>query len=62
MAYLGFEGNASIYMNQSLCSCQKILWSCSKKLHNMETLYNRYVYGDMIKIKIHENGDSVLVS
>ena len=35
MADLGFEGNGSIYINESLYSYYKMLWSLSKKLHNM---------------------------
>ena len=49
MADLGSEGNASIYINQSLCSYYKRLWSWSKKLNSMGKIYSW-------------NGDSVSVT
>ena len=62
MADLGFEGNGSIYINQGLCSHYKILWSWSKKLHNMGRIYFWFVSGGTIKIKILERGDFVSVT
>ena len=62
MADLGSEENGSIYINQSLCSYYKMLWSWSKKLHNMGRIYSWYVSGGTIKIKIHEHGDSISVT
>ena len=40
-----------------------MLWSWSKKLHNMERIiYSWYVSGGTIKIRIHKNGDYVSVT
>ena len=61
MADLGFEGKGSIYINQSLCSYYKMLWSWSKKLHSIGKNYRWYVSGGTTKIKIHEHGDFVSV-
>ena len=62
VADLGFEGDGWIYINQSLCSYYKILWSWSKKLHNMGRIYSWFASGDTIKIKILEHGDFVSVT
>ena len=62
MADLGFEGNGSIYINQSLCSYYKMLCSWWKKLLNMGSIYSWYVSVCAIKIKIHEHDDSVSVT
>ena len=40
--------------NQSLCSYYKMLWSWSKKLGKIYW----YVSGGIIKVKIHERGNS----
>ena len=62
MADLGFEGDDSIYINQILCSYCKMLWSWSKKLHNMVRIYSWFVSGGKIKIKIYEQGNFVSVT
>ena len=62
MADLGFEGNGSIYINQRLCSYYKMLWSWSKKLHNMGRIYSGFLSGGTIKIKILEHDDFVSVT
>ena len=53
MADFGFEGNGSIYINN--CSYYKVLWSWSKKLHNMGRIYSWF-------LKIYEHGDFVSVT
>ena len=62
MADLGFEGNGSSYINQSLCFNYKILWSWSKKLHNMGRIHSWLVSGGTIKTKIYQHGDFVSVT
>ena len=39
-----------------------MLWSWSKKLHNMGRIYSWFVSGGTIKIKIYEDGDFVSVT
>ena len=56
MADLGFEGNGSIYTNQSFCPYYKMLWSWSKKLHIMRR-YSSFVSEGTIKTKIYKHGD-----
>ena len=51
MADLGFEGNGSIYINQSFCYYYSMWWSWSKKLHKTGRIYCWYVSGGTIKIK-----------
>ena len=62
MADIGFEENGSIYINQSLCFYYKMLWSWSKKLHNMGRIYSWFVSGGTIKIEISKHGNFVSVS
>ena len=62
MADLGSEGNGSIYIIQSLCSYYKVLWSWSKKLHNIGRIYSWFVSGGTIKINIYEHDDFLSVT
>ena len=62
MADLAFEGSDSIYINQSLWSYYKMLWSWNKKLHNMGRIYSWFVSGGTIKTKIYQHGDFASVT
>ena len=62
MADHDFEGNVSIYINQTLCSYDKIKWSWSKKLHKMGRIYRWCVSDGTIKIKPHEHYHFVSVT
>ena len=62
MADLGFEANGSIYINQSLLSYYKMLWSWNKKIYNMGIIYSCFVSGNTIKINIYKDGNFVSVT
>ena len=57
MADLGIERNGSIYINQSLCSYYKMLWSRSKRLQDMGRIYSWFGSGGTTKTKIYEYSD-----
>ena len=51
MADLGIERNGSIYINQSLCSYYKMLWSRRKRLQDMGRIYSWFGSGGTTKTK-----------
>ena len=53
MAEVGLPENTRLFVNPSLCSYYRVLWSKSKKLLSMGKINNFYVSNGMIKIKIH---------
>ena len=46
-----------IFVNQSLCSYYKSLWSKSKKLRSLGKIYSFFISNSIIKIKLQENSD-----
>ena len=44
-----------LFINRCLCPCYKVLWSKSKKLHNLDKIHNFFISGDTVKIKINES-------
>ena len=46
-------GSSKLFIKRSLCPYYKVLWSKSKKLHNLgKILFFFFISGDTIKIKI----------
>ena len=55
-------GSSKLFINSSLCSYYKVLWSKSKKLHNLGKIYSFFfISGDTIKIKINESNPPLSV-
>ena len=48
-------GSNKLFINRSLCSYYKVLWSKSKKLRNLGKIHSSFVSGDTVKIKINES-------
>ena len=60
MEDLELPGNSKLFINRSLCSYYKMLWSKSKKLHSLSKLHSFFISGDTIKIRVNKN--SLLLS
>ena len=54
-------GNTKIFINQSLYSYYKILWSKSKRLHAMKQIHNYYVSNGTVKVKLEENSQPISI-
>ena len=48
-------GSNKLFINRSLCPYYKVLWSKSKKLHNLGKIHSFFVSGDTVKIIINES-------
>ena len=53
---------SKIFVNQSLCSYYRLLWSTSKKLHGKSRIVGWYVSNGSIKIKLQENSRPLYIS
>ena len=53
---MGFPEDNPIFLNQSLCTYYRALWSKAKHLHSLRRISSFYVSGGTVKIKISENG------
>ena len=51
-----------IFINQSLCSYYRLLWSKSKKLHGKGRIFGWYASNGSIKIKLQENSQPLYIS
>ena len=56
MKEIGFPEDNPIFVNQSLCTYYRVLWSKAKRLHSFKRISSFYVSGGTVKIKIRENG------
>ena len=54
MVDVGLPENTRLFVNQSLCSYYRVLWSRSKKLLSMGKINNFHISNGTIKIKIQE--------
>ena len=52
---LDLPEGSKIFINQSLCSYYRLLWSKSKKLHCKGRIFGWYLSNGSIKIKLQEN-------
>ena len=55
MKEIGFPEGNPIFVNQSLCTYYRVLWSKAKRLHSLKRISSFYVSGGTVKIKISEN-------
>ena len=55
MEEIGFLEDNPIFVNQSLCTYYRVLWSKAKRLHSLKRISSFYVSGGTVKIKISEN-------
>ena len=54
MDNLQLTGQGKLYINQSLCSYYRVLWSKSKYLHRMSKIFLYYVPNHTVQIKMQE--------
>ena len=59
---LDLPRDTKIYINQSLCSYYRILWSKAKRLQNIDSIDNFYISSGSIKIKVTENSSPVTIT
>ena len=59
---IGLSGNQSIFMNTSLCTYYRMIWSKCKKLHEAGNITSFYTSCDTIKIKITENSSHIAIT
>ena len=52
---IGLRGSNSIFINTFCCPYYRMLWSKSKRLHDLGKIYNFYVSGGKIKLRLQEN-------
>ena len=52
---IGFPEDNPIFVNESLCTYYRALWSKAKRLHYLKRISSIYVSGGTVKIKISEN-------
>ena len=55
------EGS-KIFVNQSLCSYYRLLWSTSKKPHGKGRIFGSYVSNGSVKIKLQKNSRPSFIS
>ena len=55
MKEIGFPEDNHIFVNQSLCTDYRVLWSKAKRLHSLKRISSFYVSGGTAKIKISGN-------
>ena len=59
---LDLPRGTKIYINQSLCSYYRILWSKVKRLQNIGSIDNFYISSGTIKIKVTENSSPITIT
>ena len=62
MKETGFPEDNPIFVNQSLCTYYRVLWSKAKRLHSLKRISSFYVSGGTVKIKISENGLALAIA
>ena len=55
-------GSHELFINRSLCSYYKALWSECKKLHNLGKIHSFFISGDTVKMKINERSAPLSVT
>ena len=59
---LDLPERSNTFVNQSLCSYYRLLWSTSRKLHGKGRVFGWYVSNGSIKIKLQENRRPLYIS
>ena len=62
MVDVGLPENTRLFVNQSLCSYYRVLWSKSKKILSMGKINNFHISNGTIKIKIQEGSTPLSVT
>ena len=62
MQDIGLSGNQSIFINTSLCTYYRMLWSKCKRLYEAGNIRYFYISCDTIKIKITENSSHIAIT
>ena len=62
MKEIGFPEGNPIFVNQSLCTYYRVLWSKAKRLHSLKRISSFYVSGGTVKIKISKNSLPTLIT
>ena len=62
MEDLEFHGNNKLFINRNLCPYYKMLWSESKKLHNLSKIHSFFISGDTIKFKVNKNSSPLSIT
>ena len=55
MKEIGFPEDNPVFVNQSLCTYYRVLWSKAKRLHCLKRISSFYMSGGTVKIEISEN-------
>ena len=59
---LGFEAGTSIYINESLTSYYKMLWSKAKKLYKDKKIHTFYTSNGTVKIKLRMDSNPISIT
>ena len=59
---IGLRGSNSIFVNPSLCSYYRMLWSKSKRLLDLGKINNFFVSSGKIKIRLQENSKPLAIT
>ena len=59
---VGLPQGSLVFVNQSLCSYYKYLWSLCKRLHSKKLIHSFWVSNGNVNLKVRENTPVLLVS
>jgi len=59
---VGFTSDTKLYINNSLCSYYKLLWSRSKKLYTNKKIHSFFTSNGTVKIRLGPNSDAISVT
>ena len=62
MEDLELPGNRKLFLNGSLCTYYKMMWSKSKKLHSLRKIHSFFILGDTIKMRVNENSSLLSIT
>ena len=62
MEDLELPGNRKLFLNGSLCTYYKMMWSKSKKLHSLSKIHSFFILGDTIKMRVNENSSLLSIT
>ena len=62
IAKVGLPQGSLVFINQSLCSYYKYLWSFCKRLHSKKLIHSFWVSNGNINLKVGENTPVLLLS
>ena len=62
MEELDLPAGTKIFINQSLCSYYKVLWSKSERLRDLNEIHSFYISNNGIKIRIHKNSKPIIIT